>query len=77
MLTIKYLNFPINLAGSNIFWQIGLALIPLSDLGRIPQMLSQLYLVEKEKGKKRPNPFKFGVKKKILSEDEQMVKKTL
>ena len=47
-------------------------MIPLSELDRVPQMLSQLYLVEKG-GKTRPNPFKFGAKKKILSEDEQMV----
>ncbi len=48
-------------------------IIPLADLDKIPQLLGQLYLVEKG-GKNRANPFKFGAEKKKASVDKQLVR---
>ena len=52
--------------------QVGLVLIPVADLEKLPQLLLQLYLTEKG-GKNRTNPFKFGAEKKTASVDKQLV----
>ena len=53
-------------------FQVGLVLIPVADLDKLPQLLLQLYLTEKG-GKNRTNPFKFGAEKKTASVDKQLV----
>jgi hypothetical protein len=45
----------------------------VADLDKLPQLLFQLFITEKGV-KNRANPFKFGVEKKTLSIDRQLVR---
>lgn len=54
--------------------ELGLPLIPIADLDQIPQLLTQLILTEP--GRKKVNPFKFGLPKdqQVSSTDKNLIK---
>jgi len=54
--------------------ELGLPLIPIDNLDQIPQLLTQLILTEP--GRKKVNPFKFGLPKdqQVSSTDKNLIK---